>query len=81
MELGVLSVSTENNYNEKEVAVESLSSVSKRQTNFQNNNFNQPQVKYFKYKAIANWLICFLFSFSFNENILNILNKQTMMAL
>lgn len=53
---GVLSVSTENNYNEKEVAVESLSSVSKRQTNFQNNNFNQPQFQreYFEYTQQAN---------------------------
>jgi len=45
--LGVLSESTENNYDEKEVTLESLSNVSKRQTNFQNDNLNQQQVKYF----------------------------------
>jgi len=54
---GVLSVSTENNYNEKEVTLEGLSSISKRQTNFQNNNFNRPQIpqEYFEYAQQANY--------------------------
>ncbi|XP_060875965.1 putative uncharacterized protein DDB_G0271606 [Metopolophium dirhodum] len=54
---GVLSESTENNYDEKEVTLESLSSVSKRQTNFQNDNLNQQQIpqEYFDYIQQANY--------------------------
>ncbi|XP_026822893.1 bromodomain-containing protein DDB_G0280777-like [Rhopalosiphum maidis] len=54
---GVLSVSTENNYNEQEVTLEDLSSISKRQTNFQNNNFNRPQIpqEYFEFTPQANY--------------------------
>ncbi|CAI6362432.1 unnamed protein product [Macrosiphum euphorbiae] len=54
---GVLSESTENNYDEKEATLESLSSVSKRQTNFQNDNLNQQQIpqEYFDYIQQANY--------------------------
>jgi len=54
---GVLSVSTENNYNEQKVTLEGLSNISKRQTNFQNNNFNRPQIpqEYFEYTQQANF--------------------------
>lgn len=58
----MLSESTENNYDEQEVTVESLSSVSKRQTNFQNDNLNQQQVKYFVQSITSNLMICSYFS-------------------
>lgn len=58
----MLSESTENNYDEQEVTVESLSSVSKRQTNFQNDNLNQQQVKYFVQNITSNLMICSYFS-------------------
>lgn len=54
---GVLSESTENNYDEKQVTLESLSSISKRQTNFQNDNLNQQQIpqEYIDYIQQANY--------------------------
>ncbi|XP_015373029.1 PREDICTED: mediator of RNA polymerase II transcription subunit 15-like [Diuraphis noxia] len=54
---GVLSELTENNYDEKKFTLENVSSISKRQTNFQNDNLNQQQIPqtYFDYIQQENY--------------------------